>query len=131
MEICINRWNVSSTLFCKKSPFLICGQETSPSLKSVSLKKRGMWRKNNVFFFSFFLFGIFMINWEINRKRQRIKQDRQLNQFLCYDIFVLEKIGVFGISLFGFFLLKYIKVFLYLKKKKILNNKKMHIKKIS
>lgn len=118
MEICINRWNVSSTLFCKKSPFLICGQETSPSLKSVSLKKRGMWRKNNVFFFSFFLFGIFMINWEINRKRQRIKQDRQLNQFLCYDIFVLEKIGVFGISLFGFFLLKYIKVFLYLKKKR-------------
>ena len=55
-----------------------------------------------------------MINWEINRKRQRIKQDRQLNQFLCYDIFVLEKTGVFGISLFVFFfLLNYIKVFLY------------------
>lgn len=33
-----------------------------------------------------------MINWEINRKRQWIEQDRQLNQFLCYDI--LEKIGV-------------------------------------
>lgn len=35
-----------------------------------------------------------MINWEINRKRQWIEQDRQLNQFLCYDILVLEKIGV-------------------------------------
>ena len=72
MKFALTDGMLAAPSFARRALFLICGQETSPSLKYMSLKKRGMWRKNN-----FFLGGIFMINWEINRKRQQIEQDRQ------------------------------------------------------